>query len=254
MNIRWLEKVGLPRKLDQDQHASNLKRLRLRLRFRLRMSTKLTLKFPKQAVVVSILPYARSVHRAVNQGLLHRRALIAVRTWSRDTYTWKAMLMRWILLIKKLTTSLLLLELRVGKDGRPQSIGRLRSSRHLKVYMWLVDSNGTIKPAKLSVREAMERPNGRRIMLRFNSEKQAVGDEAGLLSGVLGMLGSDYGKFPIYTRLRLYDDCYEPKLSIEENIENRPPGIDRDHWRWYLDYRAKPETKRYGGESTEISF
>ncbi|XP_057747826.1 uncharacterized protein LOC130967021 [Arachis stenosperma] len=45
------------------------------------------------------------------------------------------------------------------------------------------------------------------------------------------------------TRLRLYDDCYELTLSIEENIENRPPGIDRDHWRWYLDYRAKPETK-----------
>ncbi|KAL4299269.1 uncharacterized protein LOC107606614 [Arachis ipaensis] len=45
------------------------------------------------------------------------------------------------------------------------------------------------------------------------------------------------------TRLRLYDDYYEPTLSTEENIENRPPGIDRDHWRWYLDYRAKPETK-----------
>ncbi|XP_020967533.1 uncharacterized protein LOC110266840 [Arachis ipaensis] len=44
-------------------------------------------------------------------------------------------------------------------------------------------------------------------------------------------------------RLRLYDDYYEPTLSTEENIENRPPEIDRDHWRWYLDYRAKPETK-----------
>ncbi|XP_052119080.1 uncharacterized protein LOC110280950 [Arachis duranensis] len=45
------------------------------------------------------------------------------------------------------------------------------------------------------------------------------------------------------TRLRLYDDYYEPTLSTEENTENRPPGIDRDHWRWYLDYRANPETK-----------
>ncbi|XP_016168873.1 uncharacterized protein LOC107611467 [Arachis ipaensis] len=45
------------------------------------------------------------------------------------------------------------------------------------------------------------------------------------------------------TRLRLYDDYYEPTLSTEENIENHPPGIDRDHWRWYLDYRTKPETK-----------
>ncbi|RYR04769.1 hypothetical protein Ahy_B06g084544 [Arachis hypogaea] len=133
------------------------------------------------------------------------------------------------------------------------------------------NSDGTIKLAKLSVREAMERPNGRRIMLRFNNEKQPVGDEAGLLSGVLGMLGSYYGKFPICekswrhvttkdkvyfecvkqifefdednTRLRLYDDYYEATLSTEENIENRLPRIDRDHWRWYLDYRAKPETK-----------
>ncbi|RYR72917.1 hypothetical protein Ahy_A02g007141 [Arachis hypogaea] len=138
---------------------------------------------------------------------------------------------------------------------------------YIKVYNWLVDSDGTIKPAKLSVREAMERPNGRRIMLRFNNEKQPVGDEAGLLSGILGMLGANYGKFPICeeswrhvttkdkvysecvkkswkdTRLRLYDDCYEPTLSTEENIEKRLPGIDRDHWRWYLDYRAKPEMK-----------
>ncbi|RYR58296.1 hypothetical protein Ahy_A05g023972 [Arachis hypogaea] len=129
-----------------------------------------------------------------------------------------------------------------------------------------IDSDGTIKAANISVREAMERPNGRRIVLRFNNEKQPVRDEASLLSGVLGMLGSDYGKFPICeeswrhvttkekvyfecvkswkdTRLRLYDDYYEPTLSTEENIENRSPGIDRDHWRWYLDYRAKPETK-----------
>ncbi|RYR77621.1 hypothetical protein Ahy_A01g002153 [Arachis hypogaea] len=137
---------------------------------------------------------------------------------------------------------------------------------YITIYNWLVDSDGTIKAANISVREAMERLNGRRIVLRFNNEKQPVGDEAGLLSGVLGMLGSDYGKFPICeeswrhvttkekvyfecvkswkdTRLRLYDDYYEPTLSTEENTENRPPGIDRDHWRWYLDYRANPETK-----------
>nr|XP_029149651.1 uncharacterized protein LOC112754440 isoform X2 [Arachis hypogaea] len=152
-----------------------------------------------------------------------------------------------------------------------------------------IDSDGTIKPAKLSVREAMERPNGRKVVLRFNNAKQAIGDEAGLLSGVLGLLGSDFGKFPICrtswreittkdkvynecvkqifhfdedsegiikknilksmgkswkeTRLRLYDRFYEPTFTTEQNLENRPPGIDREHWRWYLDYRAKPETK-----------
>ncbi|XP_057761058.1 uncharacterized protein LOC130981484 [Arachis stenosperma] len=152
-----------------------------------------------------------------------------------------------------------------------------------------IDSDGTIKPAKLSVREAMKRPNGRKIVLRFNNAKQAIGDEAGVLSGVLGLLGSNFGKFPICrtswreittkdkvynecvkqifhfdedseglikknilkslgkswkeTRLRLYDRFYEPTFTTEQNLENRPPGIDREHWRWYLDYRAKPETK-----------
>ncbi|XP_072072181.1 uncharacterized protein [Arachis hypogaea] len=135
----------------------------------------------------------------------------------------------------------------------------------------------------------MERPNGRKIVLRFNRAKQAIGDEAGLLSGVLGLLGTDYGKFPTCERswrkittkdkvynecikqifhfdediegtikknilksmgkswkermLRLYDTFYEPTLMTEENIEQRPPRIDREHWRWFLNYRAEEETK-----------
>ncbi|XP_072081137.1 uncharacterized protein [Arachis hypogaea] len=129
----------------------------------------------------------------------------------------------------------------------------------------------------------MERPNGRRIMLRFNNAKQAIGDEAVLLSGVLGLLGSDYEKFSICekswrkittkdkknfhfdedsegtikknilksmekswkkTRLRLYSDFYEPTFMTEQNIEHHPPGIDQEHWRWFLDYRTKEETKK----------
>ncbi|KAL4316367.1 hypothetical protein AHAS_Ahas15G0278000 [Arachis hypogaea] len=135
----------------------------------------------------------------------------------------------------------------------------------------------------------MERPNGRRIVLRFNSAKQAIGDEAGLLNGVLGLLGSEYGKFSICekswrkiitkdkvynecikqifhfdednertikkyilksmgkswkeARLRLYNTFYETTFSTEENIEQRLPEIDREHWRWFLNYRAKAETK-----------
>ncbi|RYR15771.1 uncharacterized protein [Arachis hypogaea] len=135
----------------------------------------------------------------------------------------------------------------------------------------------------------MERPNGRKIVLRFNNGKQAIGNETGLLSGVLGLLGSDFGKFPICeessrkittkdkvynecvkqifhfdedsegtikknilksmqkswkeTRLRLYKAFYEPTFTTEQNIDHRPPEIDREHWRWFLDYRAKVETK-----------
>nr|XP_025703860.1 uncharacterized protein LOC112805741 [Arachis hypogaea] len=61
----------------------------------------------------------------------------------------------------------------------------------------IIDSDGTIKSAKLIVREAMKQPNGRKIVLRFNNTKQAIGDKTGLLSGVLGLLGSDYEKFSI---------------------------------------------------------
>ncbi|RYR63051.1 hypothetical protein Ahy_A04g020838 [Arachis hypogaea] len=137
-------------------------------------------------------------------------------------------------------------------------------------------------PAILSMREAIERPNGRKIVLRFNNAKQAIGDEAGLLSGVLSLLGSYYGKFFICEeswhkmttkdkqishfdedsegtikknilkimgkswkeiRLRLYNACFEQTFTTKQNIERRLSGIDREHWRWFLDYRAKAETK-----------
>ncbi|XP_020970200.1 uncharacterized protein LOC110268411 [Arachis ipaensis] len=141
---------------------------------------------------------------------------------------------------------------------------------------------------KLSVKEAMKPPNGRKIVLRFNSVLQPVGDAAGLRNGVMGLLGFDYTKFPICekdwkkvrtrdkvynecvkkmfhfeedsrgiikriifkilgrawkkTRNRLYHHCYDPELSLEEDIENRPDGITVDHWRWFLDYRNSEET------------
>ncbi|KAL4357166.1 hypothetical protein AHAS_Ahas09G0159500 [Arachis hypogaea] len=152
-----------------------------------------------------------------------------------------------------------------------------------------IEFDGTIKQIKLSVKEAMKPPNGRKILLRFNSTLQPVGDEAGLLSGVMGLLGSDYTKFPICekdwrkvhtrdkvynecvkemfhfeedsrgiikriifkmlgrawkeTRNILYHHCYDPELSLEENIENHPDRITTDHWRWFLDYHNSEETQ-----------
>ncbi|XP_072064815.1 uncharacterized protein [Arachis hypogaea] len=58
----------------------------------------------------------------------------------------------------------------------------------------------------------MKPPNGRKVVLRFNSALQPVGDEAGLLSGVMGLLGSDYTKFPIcerdWRKVRTRDKVY----------------------------------------------
>ncbi|RYR26795.1 hypothetical protein Ahy_B02g061102 [Arachis hypogaea] len=80
----------------------------------------------------------------------------------------------------------------------------------------------------MSVREAMERPlNGSKIILRFNEELQAIDDEASLLSGILGVLGFDYSKFPICEKSwakvqgkdRVYNDCI--KAKCKQNTLNR---------------------------------
>ncbi|XP_057760979.1 uncharacterized protein LOC130981395 [Arachis stenosperma] len=168
---------------------------------------------------------------------------------------------------------------------KPDPQTSTNSTQNLEIPM----GDGIIKQAKLSVREAMERPNGRRIILKFNSKLQPIGDKAGLLSGILGLVGVDYEKFSICekswhkittkdkvynkcvkqifyfdedsegtikknilksmgkswkdTTLRLYDAYYDSTLMAEQNIENRPPVIDREHWRWFLGYRSKPKNE-----------
>ncbi|RYR77424.1 hypothetical protein Ahy_A01g001878 [Arachis hypogaea] len=131
---------------------------------------------------------------------------------------------------------------------------------HKTIEFWeikIIDSDGTIKPTKLSVRVAMERLNDRKIVLKFNNANQAIGDEAGLLSACLQIFYFDEvsertikknilkstEKAWKETRLRLYNDYYEPTFTNEQNIERCPPGNDREHWRWFLDYRAKAEIK-----------
>ncbi|RYR01239.1 hypothetical protein Ahy_B06g080112 isoform C [Arachis hypogaea] len=72
----------------------------------------------------------------------------------------------------------------------------------------------------------MERPNGRKIILRFNNAKQAIGNEARLLSGVLGLLGSYFGKFPICeeswrkitTKDKVYNECVKIAKELLRKI------------------------------------
>nr|XP_025628518.1 uncharacterized protein LOC112721695 [Arachis hypogaea] len=155
----------------------------------------------------------------------------------------------------------------------------LKHKTHKTTKFWdvkTIESNGTIKQLHLSVREAMKSPNGRKIVLRFNDRLQPVGNEAGILSGVVGMLGSDYTKFLICEkdwrkelfhfeedsggiikrtilkmlgrawkdmRNHLYHHFYKSDLTLEQNIKGRPPKITADHWRWFLDYHNSEETK-----------
>ncbi|RYR39256.1 hypothetical protein Ahy_A09g044766 [Arachis hypogaea] len=66
----------------------------------------------------------------------------------------------------------------------------------------------------------MKPPNGRKIVHRFNSELQPVGYEAGILSGILRLLGSDCTKFPIceknWRKVRTKD-----KEKCKKNTENQ---------------------------------
>ncbi|RYQ85856.1 hypothetical protein Ahy_B10g105480 [Arachis hypogaea] len=86
---------------------------------------------------------------------------------------------------------------------------------------------------KLSVKEAIKPPNGRKIVLRFNSALQPVGDEAGLLSSVMGLLGSDYTKFPICerdwrkvrTRDKVYNEIVKEIFHFEEDSRGIIKGI-----------------------------
>ncbi|KAL4321651.1 hypothetical protein AHAS_Ahas14G0131800 [Arachis hypogaea] len=91
----------------------------------------------------------------------------------------------------------------------------------------IIDFDGIIKLVKLSMKEAMERPNSRRIMIKFNNKKQPIGDEVGLLSGILGLLGSEYGKFliceeswhKITTKDKVYNECVKQIFHFDEDSE-----------------------------------
>ncbi|RYR03468.1 hypothetical protein Ahy_B06g082443 [Arachis hypogaea] len=114
----------------------------------------------------------------------------------------------------------------------------------------------------------MKPPNGRKIVLKFNETLQLVGVEAGILSSILELLGSDYTKFSIcekdskkvrskdkiYNECMLYHDHYNSQLTIEQNIEGRPLGIIANHWRWYLDYRNSEDTKEKCCELIEAAI
>ncbi|RYR78650.1 hypothetical protein Ahy_A01g003484 [Arachis hypogaea] len=65
-------------------------------------------------------------------------------------------------------------------------------------------------------------------------------DSRGIIKRIIfKMLGRAWKE----TKNRLYHHCYDPELSLEENIKNYPDGIIADHWRWFLDYCNSKETQ-----------
>ncbi|XP_020970133.1 uncharacterized protein LOC110268366 [Arachis ipaensis] len=45
------------------------------------------------------------------------------------------------------------------------------------------------------------------------------------------------------TRGRLFDSHYKPTRTLKQNLEQRPEGIPREHWKWFIEYRNDPATK-----------
>ncbi|RYQ95041.1 hypothetical protein Ahy_B08g090026 [Arachis hypogaea] len=45
------------------------------------------------------------------------------------------------------------------------------------------------------------------------------------------------------TRHNLYHKFYKETRTLEENLKHRPSGIEENHWKWFLEYRQKEETK-----------
>ncbi|XP_025661680.1 uncharacterized protein [Arachis hypogaea] len=109
----------------------------------------------------------------------------------------------------------------------------------------LIDSDGIVKHAKMSVREDMKRSlNGRKIILSWTLSSQEMfhfqEDSGGRIKKTFLQQMERSWKD---TSGRLYDSHYKPTLTLEQNLNNRPEKIPREHWRWFIDYRNDPATK-----------
>ncbi|KAL4390645.1 hypothetical protein AHAS_Ahas03G0165800 [Arachis hypogaea] len=50
--------------------------------------------------------------------------------------------------------------------------------------------------------------------------------------------------YKVTSKVKVYNECVKVKIYISFNIEHRLPKIDREHWKKFLEYRAKAETKK----------
>ncbi|RYR39640.1 hypothetical protein Ahy_A09g045207 [Arachis hypogaea] len=81
----------------------------------------------------------------------------------------------------------------------------------------------------------MKPSNGRKIVLKFNERLQPVGNEVGILSGILGLLGSDYTKFSICrkdwkkvrSKNKIYNECVKNDL-LSQALGKEHPDRMRD--------------------------
>ncbi|KAL4381197.1 hypothetical protein AHAS_Ahas04G0109400 [Arachis hypogaea] len=144
----------------------------------------MTLKFPLPVVIVSLQLHARSIDRAVNQGLHHRQAQIMSKNLN---------------------------SFHVNLDANANEESWHKITTKDKVYNECIKQN-------------------------FHFDEDSEGT---IKKNILKSIGKSCKD----TKLRSYDAYYDPTSTTKQNIENRPSRINREDWRWYLDYRSKSETQ-----------
>ncbi|KAF7841919.1 hypothetical protein G2W53_004217 [Senna tora] len=141
---------------------------------------------------------------------------------------------------------------------------------------WTVDiedSHGVKREGRQKTNGVWTLPAGQRIVVSFNRQGQQIGEVAGLLSGFLGINGTDFATFPIsyYSwnkakfcldneiakcfvlkklgnnwrnyRGWLLHTFFEVKMSTEHNLDNHSDFIPYDMWAGFLDYRLNATTQ-----------
>ncbi|KAK2367399.1 hypothetical protein QL285_080687 [Trifolium repens] len=115
----------------------------------------------------------------------------------------------------------------------------------------VIDEAGHISSTRLMVSDMfLVNSDVRRVITKWNTDRQPVRAAAGLLAGFLGELARKFHEFPIIfenwknisndRKTEFYDK--KIKLTLEENLRNYPRSIDPDDWAAFVQYRRKQET------------
>ncbi|MED6120349.1 hypothetical protein PIB30_020029 [Stylosanthes scabra] len=143
----------------------------------------------------------------------------------------------------------------IDKSVEESNARNSRGRRNAKP--WIVDvieADGTIKPSNMTMAQAMKPLHGTKVVFQFDTFMEPIGDSGGLLSGetfyfdyqnetIKGDMLKSLGKFWKEAKNKLFHDYYDPRKTLEQNVNARPKGIDEDHWRRFLRYRLRPDTK-----------
>ncbi|WMV26148.1 hypothetical protein MTR67_019533 [Solanum verrucosum] len=113
-----------------------------------------------------------------------------------------------------------------------------------------IDSEGSKKKLKVKVKKVLNLPGEDRIMVNFDYLDCPFGEAQSLLSGFCGILAVDsslfsmhFDKWPNIAPIFFEEVFSDPLKSKTQIMDNVSPGIPRDQWTSYVNYRYKKETQ-----------